>query len=123
MIRSAAVLCVFASTLAAFPVPKPARTPSIAGTWSGPITWNPNAMQMVQTFTFETGGRVTMSYGNRSSTIYTGTWQEDSVAVTWKFPESSSSYTATLEGDNIIGTAHNDRGMTANFTSTRVNAK
>ena len=121
--RALLVMLILAVPLAAFPVPKPAQTQSVAGTtWKGPIQWSNGYQLLEHTITFENGGKLVMTYKQFAGTKYDGTWKQDGNKLIWDITDKSW-YEATITGTEMTGTAKNTTNMTATYSATREASK
>jgi len=106
--RTVLMTLTLAVPAAAFPVPKPAQVPSVAGTaWSGVVAWNnPSKLELTVHFDSSRGFRL-----QRNGETLTGEWVQAGRVVTLR-TKPGSVYELTLDGGHLDGTAKGHVGDT-----------
>ncbi len=115
--RACFVLLVISLPLAAFPVPKPARTQSIADT-----SWNCDGIIGLATYTFNADG--TLFYQQANNQVNkSGTWTQTGDKIYLEFNKKYCEFEGVVQGDEIRGRVWNVVNFRKDIVFNRVPAK
>jgi hypothetical protein len=112
-VRAALLIAAFASASYAFPVPKPAKVQSVAGT-----TWFGEGVVADTRYTFNADGSMTYAYNKATHTA--GSWKQDGDKIYWETNNKYCEFEGTLSGNDITGKAWNVANFQKNLKFSKV---